>query len=328
MKRWIWTAAVAALAASTSAVAWNGRGHMIVAAKAWEHLTPRSRIAVGQLLRHNPMFATWTAGVPVADRDRIAFIQAATWPDDIKSSSNIPGYTSDHVTGPNRNRNSGYDDCNQHRYWHYKDQPFSPDGTALRPPPSPNIETQINTFSAVLRDAHATDEVKAYDLVWLIHLVGDAHQPLHATGRFIHADPDGDAGGNDVLVCLSASGSCTRGSALHAFWDDIFGGSENVASVTAFAHGLPDPAAASAAVMTPAAWLGESFALARTQVYRAPIGVGLGPFRLTAGYRSNATRVASARASLAGVRLANLINGAGLSVHGDPVVARSCPAGP
>jgi hypothetical protein len=312
--------AAAAVIASAPAAAWNGRGHMIVAAKAWQHLTPRSRARAARLLRHNPMYAGWVRGVPAADRGRVAFIQAATWPDDIKSPS--AGYATDRVTGPNANRNSGHDDCNEHRYWHYKDLPFSPDGTALEQPPQPNAETQITLFASTIADPNAGDELKAYDLAWLLHLVGDVHQPLHATSRYIAADPDGDGGGNDVLVCLTAG---CRGSALHSFWDGAFGSSENVASVIAFAGLLPAPPAAEAAVLAPAAWMSESLALAQSEVYRAPIGNGLGPYLLTPVYRTNAQQVTSARAALAGVRLANLINRADLRVRGDRVQRRTCP---
>lgn len=313
----------AALSIAAPAMAWNGRGHMIVAAKAWDHLSPSARANAGRLLRHNPMYARWIAGVPAADRDRVAFIHAATWPDNIKARNS--GYTPDHITGPNAHRNTGYDDCQQHRFWHYKDLPFSPDATPLEPPPAPNAETQIDAFSTVLADPHAGDERKAYDLVWLIHLVGDVHQPLHATSRFVAAHPGGDGGGNDVNVCLLSA--CSTGSPLHTYWDHVLGDSEAIASVTAFARGLPSPAAAKAAVTTPAAWLAESFALAQSDVYRAPIGNTLGPFTLTAAYRANALALARSRVSLAGVRLANLIEGAHLHLAGDPVHARTCVAG-
>lgn len=312
--------AAAAIALAAPVAAWNGRGHMIVAAEAWAHLTPRTRADIGRLLRHNPMYATWIAGVPAANRDRVAFIQAATWPDDIKGAS--AGYTQDRVTGPNARRNTGYDDCNRHGYWHYKDLPFSPDGTPLQAAPAPNAETQIGLFAATLGNAGASDELKSYDLVWLEHLTGDVHQPLHATSRYVATHPGGDGGGNDVLVCAAAG---CKGSPLHSLWDHALGDSENVASVIAFAASLPDPDPAAAAILSPAVWLGESFDLARTQVYQPPIGGTLGPFTLTAAYRSNAAAIAARRVALAGVRLANLIENAHLRVRGDPVRPHRCP---
>jgi S1/P1 Nuclease len=58
--------------------------------------------------------------------------------------------------------------------------------------------------------------VKSYDLVWLIHLVGDAHHPLHATSRFTAADP-GDNGGNAETVTPANAAN----ESLHAFWDGL-----------------------------------------------------------------------------------------------------------
>lgn len=45
----------------------------------------------------------------------------------------------------------------------------------------------------------ASDDVRSYDLVWLLHLVGDLHQPLHATSRFSNGLDDA-RGGNDEKV--------------------------------------------------------------------------------------------------------------------------------
>src|SRR5262245_48474805 len=60
---------------------------------------------------------------------------------------------------------------------------------------------RIPVFRAALPyGSGADDDVRSYDLVWLIHLVGDAHQPLHATARFSKTFPDGDAGGNPVKI--------------------------------------------------------------------------------------------------------------------------------
>lgn len=307
---------------ATAAQAWNDRGHMIVAAKAWNHLDTNAKARVSTLLRHNPRYAAWTHGVRASDRSRVAFIYAATGPDWIKPRSN--GYRQDQVRWASARLNTGYDDCNQHRYWHYKDIPFSPDGTALEATPEPNAETQINLFTSVLADPAASDELKAYDLVWLLHLVGDVHQPLHATARYIASDRDGDGGGNDVMICLTSQ--CTTGSALHAFWDDAFGGNETIPSVSLYARQLLAPNAAQAADLAPAHWLNESFELARSTVYRPPVADTLGPHLLTPSYRRDAAIAASQRVSLAGVRLANLINRANLQVRGDPVQPHRCPA--
>jgi hypothetical protein len=57
-----------------------------------------------------------------------------------------------------------------HKYRHFVDLPFSPDGTALEDPPSPNVQTQIALFRKALSSELVTDDVTSYDLAWLNHL--------------------------------------------------------------------------------------------------------------------------------------------------------------
>jgi hypothetical protein len=301
-----WVSAVAAIAIAISSVpaqGWNSRGHMIVAAIAWDHLTAAKKRRVSQLIRLNPNYATWVNGVAAADRDRVAFMRAATWPDEIRTQH---GYTDDGITpphSPQATQNIGYTDMLLHRYWHFEDLAFSTDGTPVHEPESPNAENQIRAFTVAL-GAHGTSEnVRSYDLVWLMHLVGDVHQPLHATARFSAATPNGDGGGNAVNVCDTSCHS------LHSYWDGTLG-----------PPGMPAPAeisevaavavpAAQAQISDPRSWLVESAGLSRTQVYVSPVGPGRGPFTITDDYQRNARDISKQRMALAGVRLANLLNG-------------------
>ena len=67
--------------------------------------------------------------------------------------------------------------------WHFIDEPFSTDDTPLQQPVPPNAETQIAVFRKTLADKTISDDIRSYDLAWLLHLVGDVHQPLHATAQ-------------------------------------------------------------------------------------------------------------------------------------------------
>ncbi|MCA1365382.1 hypothetical protein I6F14_33530 [Bradyrhizobium sp. IC3069] len=58
----------------------------------------------------------------------------------------------------------------------------------------------------------AADDLRSYDLVWMLHLVGDTHQPLHDLGRYTRQISNGDAGGNTEQV-IPANGDVL---ALHA----------------------------------------------------------------------------------------------------------------
>src|SRR5882757_3269046 len=151
----------ALLIAGAPAFAWNSFGHMTVAAVAYSHLTPTARTQVIQLLKLNPSYSHWIAGVPAAHRDETAFMRAAYWPDFIRRAE---GYIDDgeQPTDPNAARNIGYSDKLMHKYWHYVDLPFSPDGTTTADPKNPNAETQINKFRDTIAAAGGSDNVKSY----------------------------------------------------------------------------------------------------------------------------------------------------------------------
>jgi hypothetical protein len=115
-------------------------------------------------------------------------------PDCIKGNQ-CPGYTSDGPNGgntppndPSASQNIGYADHLMHKYWHFIDIPFAKKGMLAAPAPSPNAVTQILLFRAALA-SKVSDDIKSYDMVWLEHLVGDIHQPLHAIQRYQRCIP-------------------------------------------------------------------------------------------------------------------------------------------
>jgi hypothetical protein len=297
------------LALGTPLYGWDNLGHMAVAYVAYQHLNAPTKTRINTLLRKNPDYHSWVARVPAgtsaAKRKLMIFMMAATWPDAIRSK---PGYTDDGSEGGNRpdgatsSQNIGYSDHLHHKYWHFVDTPFSTDGTALPALPSPNAETQIAAFRAVLA-SNDPDEKKSYDLVWLEHLVGDVHQPLHAATRVSSSDAQGDHGGNLVKLCAAP---CKR--ELHAFWDNLLGTGASVTTAIGVGSALPAADGTLAAKKDAADWVKESFDAAKASVYTTPIGDGDGPFTITPEYRTAAKKLARERVALAGVRLANLLN--------------------
>jgi hypothetical protein len=316
-------AAVGALAlaltgAPRPASAWDDFGHMQVAAAAYKKLTAATRRRVAALLALNPRHANWIIGAAKDDQNRVAFMRAATWADAIKSD---PAYTDkdDTQSAPTASQNLGYADRLRHRYWHFVDQPFSADGTPTVPAAGPNVATQIAAFRDVLRAAGPSDDVKSYDLAWLLHLVGDVHQPLHCTSRFDAQDPAGDQGGNLVLITGNAPPPicddpqyCKFDPAgnLHAFYDDVTGDSYTATEAEAAARALPAPDTAKAAIADENVWVQEGLTLAQAAVYAAPIGVGHGPFAADKAYQDAAYALGRQRIALAGARLAALLNDA------------------
>jgi hypothetical protein len=294
-----------------SANAWFDGGHMTVAYIAYKNLSPETRLRVDALLQLNPMYSTWTQDVSADQKGLVAFMHAATWPDCIKSSNCSPGYTSDGGDNPPGNatdtQNIGYNDHLMHKYWHFDDVPYSA-GAPGKPPKHPNALSEIQLLSKAIRTGES-DDIKSYDVVWLEHLVGDVHQPLHSTSRFTKNHPNGDAGGNDVAFCEKP---CR--DELHAYWDGLLGDRPSIQQVRKIGDTLlakQKPAAA--AESDPAIWVQESFELAKSAVYVSPISDDNDPAnkisqRPDTDYEVNAKNVAQAQVLLAGYRLANLLN--------------------
>ncbi len=249
-------------------------------------------------------------------------MRAATWPDAIKHV----GFTDSDdppVGGPTTEKPIGFSDTASHGYWHFVDTGLTSDKSTVLPTPAPNATVQIVELRKDLASADAP-LLKAYELVWLEHLVGDIHQPLHGARRFV-ADKS-DLGGNSVKIALppdlvtkfeaplpqgAKPGDPTN---LHAFWDDLPGESNaGLKAAVDFANGLAAANASDVLVTDPAAWAATSFNLAKTAGYVTPIGPGNTPkaggkFMMTDKYYATALADAKTQVALAGARLAKLLN--------------------
>ncbi len=316
MRNWIGAGIAAAVLAVPAgpARAWDHFAHMEVAAVAFKDLTPATRRNVARLLKINPRYTNWIVGAKRGDEDRTAFMRASTWADSIKLD---PRYTSDPPSAATAGQNVGYADRSRHADWHFVDQPISPDRTPVVPARVPNAATQLPLFRAALADPRAGDDLKSYDLVWLLHLVGDVHQPLHCVSRYDAADRQGDRGGNAVRIMGNTPPPvcddprfCPFGppTELHAFYDDILGAGYAVGPPQQAAERLPRPDPKLAAVTDEKVWIQEGLELARSAVYVPPIGVGDGPFAITPEYQKAAIDLARRRVALAGARLARILN--------------------
>ena len=293
------------------ALAWWDAGHMQIAYVAYKKLDAPVKDKVDVLLRLNPDYGKWTAGIADPKTAKLyAFIRAATWADDIKTKEY--NYTRDKVDSATASQNVGYSDKNQHAYWHFKDVNWSPDAMPIPPPDPVDLVTQVTLMIAALpASSGASDDIRSYDLVWLLHLVGDAHQPLHGSGRFTRQIPNGDAGGNAEQV-IPATGETM---ALHAYWDSLFGGYVSPYGAVFDADdrdGLASLAVndITAKIADPQKWIEESAELAKQYAYAAPVSLGKNPAFLTRDYETNARNIARSQAALAAARLANLINNA------------------
>lgn len=148
---------------------WGRDGHAIIAEIAWRELSDEARAEIKSLLGE--------ASLP----------EIASWADVVR-------------------RESGYE-------WsaplHYVNMP--PDAAAYDPardlPPEGNVVSAIDRFAAELKDRSLPAKQRGEALMFLVHFVGDLHQPLHG-GR---AE---DRGGNSIELTFYE-----KPMNLHAVWD-------------------------------------------------------------------------------------------------------------
>jgi len=134
--------------------------------------------------------------------------------------------------------------------------------------------------------------------------VGDVHQPLHSTTRVSKGMKTGGGGGNSHTVCSNDKNCKT----LHSFWDGVVGNTNDAAAVVEFTDDLDAPDPNEVKNLDVSEWTLQSFELAKANIYVSPIKAGRGPSNVTSEYRNNSVELARDQISLAGARLAGIIN--------------------
>lgn len=241
-----------ALAVPSTSLAWGPNGHRIVGRIAMNHLTDEAAVAVTALIGPETL------------------AQVSTWPDEIRPDPNWK------KAAP----------------WHFIsiDDNETLETTARNP--AGDVVEAIQRMEATLRNPQASRQERQEALKFLVHFVGDLHNPLHVGRR-------ADSGGNGIQVTLF--GETTN---LHSVWDVGLLESEKL-SYTEFAEFIDHPTlqelqAWQAAPLTE--WVKESKAL-RTQVYTLPADNKLGY-----DYAFVNLPVVKRRLLQGGVRLAALLN--------------------
>lgn len=256
------------LGLAAPAFGWSKQGHQLVGELAQADLTPAARAEVDRLLAGEPQ--PTLAGV-------------AIWADEIRAEGNTLGERS--------------------RAWHYinfrrDDCDYAP----ARDCPGGNcVIGAINSQRAILADPGQPQQARRDALKFLVHFVGDAHQPLHAGYRH-------DRGGNDFQLNYRGKGAPDgEGTNLHGVWDYWLIRSANLdnAAYAARLGQLPVAADPAGSADNPAqAWTLESCRLITSEsIYPAKR-------RITDDYLDRHRPTAERRLREAGSRLAALINDA------------------
>lgn len=283
--------------------AWDEVGHKVIARIAWDHMSPRAREQAVALLMAAPAGAGLREllpqdGRPLAERQRELFVNASYWPDQIRSR-NHPG-----------NRFA-------HAEWHYVNifwEQQRPGGPVIERPDlgtAGELVTQERRIVQVLSDTTRPAEERAVDLAWLLHLIGDAHQPLHNSARVTPADPEGDRGGNLFLLA-----GLYPFNNLHAYWDSMIGFAVPWQADDRTEHDYIESGAALIARRHPESradlrlgdydgWAREGVRVAQRAAFPAWLERGQ---RAPAHYRPFAWRAAEPRVALAGYRLAETLD--------------------
>lgn len=240
------------------ALAWGALGHEIIATIALQELSLQARAQVARLLGSPAML-----------------IHEASWADEIRDRR------------PETGR------------WHYVDIPLGAPGyVAVRDCPRGDcVVAQIAAAQRVLADPRRPDSARADALRFLIHLVADIHQPLHAI------DND-DRGGNQVRIYLR--GDRTN---LHQLWDSrvVAALGNDAARIAQDAQrSILAPQRKSWRAGSAAAWATETHLVARDRVY--PAIQGQRSLRLPPTYVRDQIPVTRQQLTKAGVRLAWLLN--------------------
>lgn len=285
-----------------AAWAWDDVGHRVVAAIAWENLSPESRARAVALLAAAPPDADLASLLPQDDRpletrQRELFLRASTWPDIVRDQA-VPARFAKYHKGP-------WHDIG----WFWEPAPGAPRDRTDLSPERENIVERLEVLEPVLSDELRPPAERAVEFAWILHLVGDLHQPLHAASRVTSLEPRGDDGGTDFK--LDAAGK----ESLHWYWDSILpkarprGAAESdTAYVDRLAADLarrfPEPAEGELMPAQYERWARGSYQTVKTRVYPSSLKRNRLP---SPSYRQMALSISEPALALAGYRLADTI---------------------
>lgn len=266
-----WPLAVSALALAATALPWNCEAHRVVATIAERRMSARAVANVDRAL----------AAAPARGADKL--IDTGCWADEVRSNLDAK--------------------------WHYINLFFRADGKAPKgKPDDENVVWAIRRFTREAREQRGAQRARA--VRYLIHFVGDVHQPLHCVSRETADMPGGDRGGNAFPVGRPDGWRGRAPNNLHALWD---AGCGEFTTPSPTRHStreraleimreFPPTAFRALKPFEPMAWANEGSTIARESVYK--LRPGEVP---NAKYLQASRRIVRERIALAGYRLAAIL---------------------
>lgn len=301
--------------------AWADKGHKMVASIALRQLDQAEREKILSILKHHPRWKEEFADrMPEEIRNGDAatqlewsFQQAAIWPDIAREYQNDVRDKFHRSTWHYINHGIFLDEKEAE---HFKKE--FPTGSFQVPDKVEGVTNVIQalkfTRRAMKPSDKTSDEDRAVYLAWVMHLIGDLHQPMHSTSLYSSKlFPTGDRGGNEIAL--------VQRSNLHALWDS-FPGSGKVSLKEARDEALTlmideehkKQGEAARGQLDEETWLKESQQLAQTYVYTDEVLAPLrnyksleelkkNPLGMSKDYLQTGGKIAKMRVVEAGYRL-------------------------
>lgn len=229
----ILAAALCFAAFSVHVFGFSKNGHMATGSVAYQAMKPEDAAKVAAILEHHPFVkGDWASELSdpqpanVSRAERL-FMLAAAWPDEVRSPKWKKKY--------------------HHKPWHYVNLKYTPGATVPGPILDGQLLDMLPQNVAAAGNSALSQEERAIAICWLLHQMGDLHQPLHVVA-FVNTEfPNGDHGGNEFYFRTKAGNEPTY---LHAVWDKMgvkyytdFAGAQDNAKKLKAAHpasGLPE----------------------------------------------------------------------------------------
>jgi hypothetical protein len=291
---------------SSNALAWGDDGHKIVATVAWNFMTPAAKKQAKLILENNKDTLTENN-----------FVAIAPWADKYRDAGRPDGVA---YTGT--------------REWHFIDTPLATtdedeaileaeakicpyvpqlEGIASAGAPANDcIVNKIEQFANELKNPETSMDEKVFALKFIVHFVGDMHQPFHAID-------DNDKGGNCVWI---KTDHAPYPVSLHSYWDgQLVRNLEKSLRAEDYGYILAKRTEhLNYSEWTKGYtrdWAAESFKIGKNIGYKIPTETlptcdtenKNQPIELSKDYDKEADQIAEQQLQKAGVRLAAILNG-------------------
>jgi len=237
-------------------VSWGYVGHQVIARVAENHLSGQAKAAVHELLGSE------------------SIVEVASWADEVRDQPEYKTTAS----------------------WHFLNLPlglnYASFEKVVKGQSNPNVYSAILAQEKTLQGKNGSREQKIIALKFLVHLIGDAHQPMHIS----RAE---DKGGNTIQVQYEG-----KGTNLHSLWDSRLIGKEGL-GYSELATKIDQPSAVmrEAANTDPVQWAWESYQIS-SKLYPEIEKSN----KLDGDYYEGHIGTVNERLELAGLRLAAVLN--------------------